>query len=58
MTLVGTSTIDVDEVLNTGIDRIVEGSVDHTGTTFTVTFTFGTFVNACRRVIQDISLYA
>jgi hypothetical protein len=58
MTLVGTSTIDVDEILNTGIDRIVEGSVDHTGTTFTVTFTFGTFANTCRRVIQDISLYA
>ena len=58
MTLVGTSTIEFNEILNTGLDRIIEGSADHTGTTFTVTFTFGTFGNACRRIIQDISLYA
>jgi hypothetical protein len=58
MTLVGTSTIDVNETLNTDQDKIIEGSVDHTGATFTLTITFGTFGNTCRRVLQDISLYA
>jgi hypothetical protein len=58
MTLYGTTTAQVPVTLTTDTDQVIEGSVAHTGTTFTVSIQFGSTGSSCKKIVQDISLYA
>jgi hypothetical protein len=58
MTLSGTAPGVTTKPLTTMTEIIIEGSVDHTGTTFDLTFEFGTQSElTCSKMIQDITVY-
>lgn len=58
MTLSGDSPGIATVPLTSMTSTIIEGSVVHTGTTFDLTFEFGTQAeNTCHKMIQDITVY-
>ena len=58
MTLFGdTANVPVTSNLITTTETLIEGQVLHTGSTFTLSFSFGTQADTCSKLIQDISIY-
>lgn len=57
MTLSGTPPEITTASLTSMTSTIIEGSVDHTGTTFNLTFEFGTQGELCSKIIKDITIY-
>ncbi len=57
MTLSGTTPLTVPADLTAGQQEVIEGAVDHTTATFTLTISFGTQGEVCHKILQDISVF-
>jgi hypothetical protein len=57
LTLSGTTPVTAESVLTTNTETIVEGQIEHTTATFTLSIDFGTQGETCRKMVQDISIF-
>lgn len=57
MTLSGDIPTAVNNTLTPSIEQVIEGSIVHSLPAFTLTFSFGTQGENCRKIVQDISVY-
>lgn len=58
MILDGSTPVSVTKTLASNTEEIIEATIDHNTAGFLLTIQFGTQGDLCRKMLQDITIYA